>query len=851
VALAPGRRLGPYEVVAPLGAGGMGEVYRARDTRLGREVALKVLPADRAGDPDRLRRFETEARAVAALSHPHILAVHDVGTEGGVSFVVFELLEGRTLRRVLEQGPLAPRRVVEYAVQACRALAAAHDKGIHHRDLKPENLMLTREGQVKVLDFGLAKLARDDGTGSGESSTTTDAGVVLGTAGYMSPEQARGLPADARSDVFSLGAVLYEMLAGRRAFSGDTAVDTLSAILHRDPPEITTAAGPVPVGLESVVRRCLEKDPQERFQSARDVAFALEALSGSSTTRRATEAEARRGWRRAAVGAAVVAGLALVALAAHLAGRRAVERPLPEYRRLTHGRGWVGGARFTADGQAVVYAAQWGDGAPEVYRQRLDSPLPHPLSLGPAEPVAAHGAEVALVAGGTLLRVPAEGGPPRPMLEGVVSADWGPGGRDLAIVRQAGADALRLEYPVGRVLREVGGVHVLRRVRVAPDGALIAAADHPNGATDPEGYVIAVDPSGRERIRSGPWKSLGGLAWSPDGQEIWFSAADAPGGGRLALHAVDGSGRARLLLRGPGDLDLEDVRPDGRVLVRQRQFRLEVRGRLRGDARERDLSLASWSVAPGLLPDGGAVGLLTLDEATGTPGAWLWRAAEGVPVRLADCGLYALSPDGRRVLCGEGEVGRPREFRIVPTGPGEATALPRGPIDRYQWGFFCPDSRRVVFTAQEKDRPRRLFVQDAGGGPPRRLTPEGVAHEMPRMRGDHVLSRNADDPGDPWRLYPLDGGEPRPMPWLRAGDVPVGWSEDARHFFLLESLAFPLSVKRLDLATGARQAWLETRPPDGTAVSGAVGMEMTPDGRHYVYTYVREPGELFVVEGLQ
>ena len=307
--------------------------------------------------------------------------------------------------------------------------------------------------------------------------------------------------------------------------------------------------------------------------------------------------------------------------------------------------------------------------------------------------------------------------------------------------------------------------------------------------------MIAVDPAGRERIRSGPWKSLGGLAWSPDGREIWFSAADSAGDGARALHAVDGSGRERLLLRGPGDLDLEDVRPDGRVIVRQRQFRLEVRGRLRGDARERDLSLASWSVSPGLLPDGGAVGLLTVDEATGSPGAWLWRAGEGVPVRLGDCGLYALSPDGRHVLCGEGEVGRPREFRIVPTGPGESTALPRGPIDRYQWGFFCPDSRRVVFTAQEKGRPRRLFVQDSTGGPPRPLTPEGVAHEMPRMRGNLVLSRNADDPGDPWRLYPLDGGEPEPMPWLRAGDFPVGWSEDARHFLLLESLAFPLRAR--------------------------------------------------------
>ena len=846
--LATGRRLGPYEILDALGAGGMGEVYRARDTRLGREVALKVLPAERAQDGDRLRRFENEARAVAALSHPNILAVHDVGTADGVSFVVFELLDGRTVRRVLEQGPLAARRVMDYAAQACRGLAAAHDKGIVHRDLNPENLLITHDGQLKILDFGLAKLTRDEEAGPGETSTTTDVGVVLGTAGYMSPEQARGRPADARSDLFSLGAVLYEMLSGQRAFSGETAADTISAILHHDPPD--TASGVIPAGLERVVRRCLEKNPQERFQSARDVAFALEAVSGSSAVPAAVDARGPR--RRFVAVAAVLAVTAATGFVSYLSGRRSAARPSPQFRRLTQGRGSVGGARFSSDGLSVVYAARWGDGEWELFRQRLDSPLAQPYGLGRAQPVSAHGADIAFLAGGTLQRVPLDGGPPRELLKNVLSADWDPDGREMAIVRRLEkGDRRRLEYPIGRVLRETSGVGLLGAVRVGPGGDLVAVADLPNGVTDPEGYVIAVDRTGRELLRSGPWRSLGGLAWSPDGREVWFAAADATGGGARALRAVDRSGRTRLLLRGPGGLDLEDVRPDGRVLVRQRQWRLEVRGRLRGDTRERDLSPSSWSVSPGLLPDGGAVGLLTSDEATGATGAYLWRAGEAVPVRLADCGLYALSPDGLRVLCGEGEVGRPHGFRVVPTGPGEATALAPGRIDRYQWGFFCPDSRRVVFTAQEKGRPRRLFVQDMSGGSPRPFTPEGVAYETPRIRGDLVLSRNADDPNDPWRLYPLGGGEAKPMPWLRAGDYPVGWTEDGRGFLLLESLAFPLRVTRLDLATGARRTRLETRPPDDTAVHGAVGMEVTPDGRHYVYTYVREPGELFLVEGLR
>ncbi len=282
MALPAGIRLGPYEILAPLGAGGMGEVYRARDSRLGRDVALKILPEDRASDPDRLRRFETEARTVASLDHPHILALHDVGTHDGVPYAVTELLEGRTLRNVLERGPLPARKVVDYGVQICRGLAAAHERGVVHRDLKPENLFVTKDGQIKILDFGLAKLTRPVETGDtsdSQNTTATEPGLVMGTAGYMSPEQARGRPADARSDLFSLGAILYEMLSGRRAFSGDTPADSLSAVLNRDPPEIQGAAGTVPPDLERIVRRCLEKSPEERIQSARDLAFDLEALS--------------------------------------------------------------------------------------------------------------------------------------------------------------------------------------------------------------------------------------------------------------------------------------------------------------------------------------------------------------------------------------------------------------------------------------------------------------------------------------------------------------------------------------------------------------------------------------------
>jgi len=286
-AISSGSRLGPYEVLAPLGAGGMGEVYRARDPRLGRDVAIKVLPASFSKDPDRLRRFEQEARAAGILSHPNITAVFDIGSEDGAPYVVSELLEGEALQAALAGGRLSTRRALDYAIQLAHGLAAAHEKGIVHRDLKPANVFVTKDGRIKILDFGLAKLihAKDGLPGRTNPSTTqgTEPGAVLGTLGYMAPEQLRGKTADARSDIFSFGAILYEMLSGKRAFQGDSAADTMSAILRDDPPDLSLTDQNISPGLERIVRHCLEKDPGQRFQSAQDLAFDLEALLGTAS----------------------------------------------------------------------------------------------------------------------------------------------------------------------------------------------------------------------------------------------------------------------------------------------------------------------------------------------------------------------------------------------------------------------------------------------------------------------------------------------------------------------------------------------------------------------------------------
>src|SRR5262245_21698062 len=301
MSLVAGTKLGPYEILAPLGAGGMGEVFRARDTRLKRDVAVKVLPTAYADDGDRLRRFEQEAQAASALNHPNILSIFDFGTHEGAPYMVSELLEGETLRARLAGGAFQPRRAIGHALQIAQGLAAAHEKNIVHRDLKPENVFVTSDGRVKILDFGLAKLTQPEGKLSSQTNLPTESpgtepGVVLGTLGYMSPEQVRGKPADARSDIFSFGAILYEMLSGRRAFHGDTAADTISAILTRDPPDLSETNRRIPEALDRIVRHCLEKTPEARFHSASDIAFDLEAISGTSLATASAAAPAALPW---------------------------------------------------------------------------------------------------------------------------------------------------------------------------------------------------------------------------------------------------------------------------------------------------------------------------------------------------------------------------------------------------------------------------------------------------------------------------------------------------------------------------------------------------------------------------
>ncbi|HET7452394.1 MAG TPA: protein kinase, partial [Thermoanaerobaculia bacterium] len=572
MSLAAGTKLGPYEIIGPLGAGGMGEVYKARDSRLSREVAVKVLPESLASHPDALARFEREAKAVAALNHPNILSIHDFGNENGVAYAAMELLEGESLRTRLEGGAMAQRRAVEIAIQIAKGLAAAHEKGVIHRDLKPENLFLTRDGRVKILDFGLAKVFTPEKTATSAPTTpaSTEPGTVMGTVGYMSPEQVLGREVDQRTDIFSFGAVLFEMLSGERAFKRNSAVETMNAILKEDPPELSDSGKIVSPALDRIVRHCLEKNPESRFHSAGDVAFDLEAVSTMSAAGRESAPRYReRAGRRAGFVAALVAAAALFLMAGiWLGGRAASSAGSARFFAVTHDRGMIQEARFSPDGRTIAYGAAWNGAPYHVYLARTDTPESTPLAAPDASllSVSSKG-ELAIALGyrqtgwlglGQLARVPLLGGTPRPIVDDVIAADWAPDGEGVAVARRSGP-RYRLEYPIGKVLYETGGW--ISHIRFSRDGSRIAFANHAV-LQDDRGTIDVVDLQGHHRVLTEEWSGVQGACWSSKGDEIWFAADSGVGGRRLM--AVKPGGKSRPIFGIPGNVFVMDVAADGR-----------------------------------------------------------------------------------------------------------------------------------------------------------------------------------------------------------------------------------------------------------------------------------------------
>jgi eukaryotic-like serine/threonine-protein kinase len=859
--LSAGTRLGSYEIVAPLGAGGMGEVYRAHDPALGRDVAIKVLPAAVSADPDRLRRFEQEARSAGLLNHPNILSIYGFGEHEGAPYVVSELLEGSTLRDRMAGSALSPRRAIDYGLQVAQGLAAAHEKGIVHRDLKPENLFVTDDGRVKILDFGLAKLTQPESPSAGATTAPTmtggtEPGVVMGTVGYMSPEQVRGLPADQRSDIFSFGTILYEMLTGRRAFRGDSAIETMSAILKEDPPELSETNRNLPPALERIVRHCLEKSPQLRIQSARDLAYDLEGLSGVSGTTVAPRIEAAKSRRALAVGLTAAAALALLALG-FLAGRRTARSTAANagiesvrYRRLTFRRGNVVFARFAPDGQTIVYGAAWDEKPAEVFLARIDGRESRPLGIPSAALLAvSKTGELAVslkktnlfgtFGAGTLARVPMTGGSPRELVEDVWGADWNPEGTDLAVLRKVDA-GWRIEYPVGKKLYETP--EDIAALRFSPKGDRIAFVE----GSGPRSLMVIDVASGRKSTLVKAWLLVDSLAWHPSRNEIWFDGVDPSF--RVAIYAVEGSGRVRMLANGPDLVVVHDISRDGNVLLERETARNGILFRREGEAEEHDLSWLESSEIAGMSSDAAWALFSENQEGGGEKGSVYLRRTDGSPaLRLGDGVAQSLSPDGKWALALE--FSPSRRLVLLPTGVGQPRPLDAGNLN-VLGGAFLPDGRRILVAANEPGHGPRGYVMDVDGGAPRAFTEEGITDGAGiSPDGKSVALCGPDRVA---KIYPVDGGPARPVSGTEANEVPIQWSADGKSLYLLRRGELPARIQRLDLATGRKQPWKELMPTDRAGLIRVQSVFVTPDGKAYAYTAGRVlSSDLYLASGLK
>ena len=914
--------LGPYQVVGILGEGGMGAVYRAKDTRLGRFVAIKVLTNINFSDQERLQRFEQEARATGMLNHPNLLTIYDVGTDGsGAPFLVSELLEGETLRSRLERGALSPRKAVDAALQMAQGLAAAHDKGIVHRDLKPDNIFLTRDGRLKILDFGIAKLTAPAGSDSPGTfqMAATEPGMVMGTVGYMSPEQVRGEPVDHRSDIFSLGTIFHEMLTGQRAFRKNSSIETLSAILKEEPPDLTELLPSLPPAIERLVRRCLEKDREQRFQSARDLAFNLETLSTMSSastlssapprststsaaatpTMRTAASPAPGTARTSATGITaaprpqtvarpamkpkrgvspvllVLLYLVSVAGAAYGAWKWAHRKPEeviePQFRRMTFRRGEVRSARFTPDGETIVYSAAW-DGQPsQIFVVSRSATEARSLEIPESEVVSvSKSAELAVILRrdrftnlGVLARVPLGGGMPRELAENVVSADWSPDGSNLAIVRTESGKT-RIEYPIGTVQYE-SALNV-RDVRVSPDGKRLAILEPFRG----ENNLTLVENRQATTIARGWARGATGLAWSPDGQEIWVSGTSTVK--PPALHAVRvADGTTRLVSRLTGSIRMFDISNRGELLLSNgtwraalvwkpggggqalRPVQTETTGQagvpvLHQEEPERDASWLDWSIVADLAPDGRTILFSETREGGGAKNAvYLRRLDEPAPLRLGEGIADGLSPDGKWVLAHQGS-----KLFLLPTGTGQPRELKLN--GAFEGGAaWMPDSRRAVVAGAVGGEGLRLHIIDTLDETTKAISPENIwsggAREFAvSPDGRFVAGMSADET---IVIYAADGSSATPVTNAEKGEVPVQWSADGASLLVYRPTALPARVVRITLATGAREPWKEFMPADPAGVYKISPVLVTPDGRGYAYTAMRTLSDLYAVEGLK
>jgi serine/threonine protein kinase/Tol biopolymer transport system component len=845
-----GRVIGHYRVLEKIGAGAMGEVFRARDERLERDVALKLIRPSSSGNPEHLRRFELEARAAAALNHPNIVAIYDFGLDEGNPYIVCELLEGQTLRKRLFDGALPLRLAIEYSLQIVQGLIAAHDRRIIHRDLKPENLFVTTDGRIKILDFGVAKLQsgpEESGRTVEDLTTVTKSGAVIGTVAYMAPEQLRGKTVDHRSDLFSVGAIFYEMLAGRRAFRGETEVDTITAVLREDPPEIDLEQAGIPQPFQQIVRHCLEKDPEKRFQSARDLGFALETLSNTSGERASNLTPPKSRFK---ILPWAVAGVLLIAALLPL-GRHSQPKLLsPAYRRITFGEGTVYSARFAPDFRSVVYGAAWNGRPLRLFStigetnstQAINIDDAHLLAISSTGELALalrgeHAAHLGIEKG-TLARGPLAGGSPREVLEDVTWADWSPSGELAAVHHAQGRD--QVEYPLGKVLYQSNGW--ISNIRLSPQADKIAFINHP-ALWDDRGIVYVVDLSGQARKLSEEWDSADGLAWTPDGKEVWFTAAE--NGYTRGLRASDIQGGIRTVLRVPGGMTLQDMAPDGRVLVSMDSERIAMATAAR-EGKAVEISWHDWDIAKDISPDGQSV--LFEDASEAAPPNYLVdiRRIDGsAPIQLGEGSAGGLSPDGKWAIAII--VGSPGRITLYPIGPGAPRAVPVTGLERIHNGssHFLADGKRITINGNEPGHGVRCYLVNLDGGTPTPITPEGITGGLVSPDGKFLLAN------DPVALYPLAGGAPRSIPNLQPGFVPIQWAEDKSSVYGYRRGKTPTTVYKVNLVSGKQTVVRELQPETTTGLVSVAPVVVTRDGSRFVFSYYQVLSGLYVISGLR